>query len=160
VAVRQLFCSRSLQSYEECFCLLLCHHLEQGSNKKSGRCSLLTPIFPPEEGKRRKRERNLQIECKNSFTNNTNNINNKRNNAKYTKPTLSFPELGAGCWHPTSSCRAAPGTPRLASATDRNWTQEHMDLNLDQDRRQNNEQGPLHKPVMDKESETLVILQV
>ena len=67
--------------------LTLCHPLKQSGNKLSGRCSLLTPTLPPEEGKRRKRERDLQIEYKN-FTkniNNTNNINNKRNNAKYTK---------------------------------------------------------------------------
>jgi len=61
----------------------MCHHLEQGGNKLSSRCSLLTPTVPPEEGKRRKRER--QDECKNRFTNKTNNISNERNNAKYTK---------------------------------------------------------------------------
>ena len=39
-----------------------------------------------------------------SFTNNTNNI--KRNNAKYTKPTVSFPELGAaGAGIPPSAAR-------------------------------------------------------
>jgi len=96
-----------------------------------------------------------------SFTNNTNNnINNKRNHAKYTKPILSFPQLGAGCWHPASSCQAAPGSPGLASAVDRIWTQECMDWNLDQERRQNNEQGPLQKLGMDEESESLVILQL
>jgi len=52
-----------------------------------------------------------------SFTNNTNNI--KRNNAKYTKPTVSFPELGAGHQHPASSCRTAPEGPGLASSADR-----------------------------------------
>jgi len=39
-----------------------CHHFEQGVNKLSDRLSLLTPTLPPEEGKRRKRERDLQIE--------------------------------------------------------------------------------------------------
>jgi len=29
-----------------------CHHLEQGGNKQSGRCSLLTLTLPPEEGKK------------------------------------------------------------------------------------------------------------
>jgi len=45
-----------------------------------------------------KRERDSQTEYKNSFTNNTKNtddINNKRNNKKYTKPILDFPELDA-----------------------------------------------------------------
>jgi len=60
-------------------------------------------------------------------------------------------------WHPTSSCQAAPGSPRLASAVDKNWIQECMDGNLDQDHRQNNEKGPLHKPAIDEESETLMI---
>ena len=94
-------------------------------------------------------------------TNNTNNINNKRNNVKYTKPISSFPELGAGLWRPASSCRAALGSPGLASASDRNWTQGCMDGNPDQDCRQNNEQGPLQKLAMDEEeSETLVIPQL
>jgi len=65
-----------------------------------------------------------------------------------------------GTWHPTSSCWAAPGSPPLASAADRNWTQECTDWNLDQDRRQNNKYSPLQKPVMDEESETLVIPQL
>jgi len=38
-----------------------------------------------------------------------------------------------------------------------NWTRERMDQNLDQDRRQDNEQGPLQKLAMDEESELLVI---
>jgi len=128
----------------------------------SGRHSLLTPALPPEEGKRRKRERDLQIEYKN-FTNNTyniNNINNKRNNAKYTKLIPSFPELGAGHWCPTSSCQAVPGGPGLDSAADGNWTQGCTDRHMDQDRRQNNEHGPLQKAAMDEESETLVIPQL
>ena len=41
-------------------------------------------------------ERDLKIEYKTSLTNNTNNTTtNKRNHTKYTKPMLSFPELGA-----------------------------------------------------------------
>jgi len=42
-------------------------------------------------------------------TNNANNINNKRNNAKYTKLLLSFPELGAGV---LASCQQLPGSTR------------------------------------------------
>ena len=93
-------------------------------------------------------------------TNSTNNISNKRNNVKYTKPILSFPELGAGCWRPASSCQAAPGSPGLRSAVGRNWTEGHRDQNLDEDHRQDNEQGPLQKAAMDKESKTLVIPQL
>jgi len=74
-----------------------------------------------------------------NFTNNTGNTNTtnntKRNNLKYTKPILSFPELHARHWHAASSCRAAPGCPRLDMAVGRNWTQGHTDLNLDQDHR-------------------------
>ena len=62
-----------------------------------------------------------------------------------------------GRWHPDSSCQAAPGSHGLALAVDRNWTQECTDRNLDQDRRQDNEQCPLQKLAMDEESETLVI---
>ena len=84
-----------------------CHGLKQGSNKVSDRSSLLTPTLPPEEGKRRKKERDLQLEYKTSFTNsnkNTNNINKKRNKSKYTKPILSFTEL--------ASCQQLPGSTR------------------------------------------------
>jgi len=95
-----------------------------------------------------------------SFTNSTNNTNSKKNDVKYANPILSFPELGARRWRPASSCWAAPGSPRLASAADRNWTQERADWNLDQDHRQNNKQGPLQKAAMDKERETLVIPQL
>jgi len=56
--------------------------------------------------------------------------------------------------------RAAPGSPGLDSAADRNWTQECTDLNPDQDHRQESEQGPLQKAAMDKESETVVIPQL
>jgi len=43
---------------------LLCHGLKQGVNKLSGRHCLLTPTLQPEEGKRRKKEGDLQIEYK------------------------------------------------------------------------------------------------
>ena len=39
-----------------------------------------------------------------------------------------------GCWCLASSCQAAPGSPGLALAADRNWTQECTDL--DEDHRQ------------------------
>jgi len=120
----------------------------------------INPCFPirgREKGGKGRETYKLNIKI---FTNNTNNIKNYRNNAQYTKLTLSFPELGAGCWRPTSSCQAAPGSPGLASAAGRNWTQECTDLSLDQDRRQNNEQGPFQKAAMDEESETLVIPQL
>jgi len=112
--------------------------------------ALLTPALPPREGRRRKRERGLPIGNENSFTNNT-----KRNNAKYTKPTLSFLELGAA-----SSCRAAPGSPGLDSTAGRNWTQECTDWNWDQDCRQGSEPGPFQKLAMDEESKTLMIPQL
>jgi len=89
-----------------------CHGLNQGGNKLSDRCSLLTPTLPPREGNRRKRERDLQTEYKNSFTNNTNNtinINITRNNAKYTKLTRSFLELGTGV---PASHQQLPGSTR------------------------------------------------
>ena len=56
-----------------------------------------------------------------------------------------------GHWRSTSSCQAAQEDPGLASAADRNWPQEGTDQNLDQDqdRRQDNEQGPLQKLAMD-----------
>ena len=73
---------------------------------------------------------------------------------------LSFPELGAGLWCPTNSCQEAAGSPGLASAVDRNWTQECTDQNPDQDHRQDSEQGPLQKAAMDEESETLVVPQL
>ena len=65
-----------------------------------------------------------------------------------------------GCWRPASSCQAAPGSPGLASAAGRNWTQECRDHSLDQDSRQNNEQGPLQKSAMDKQSKILMIPQL
>jgi len=68
--------------------------------------------------------------------------------------------LGAGCWHPTSSCQAAPGSPGLASAAGRNWTQGCTDWDPDQDFRQNNKQGPLQQAAMDEESKSLVIPQL
>jgi len=75
------------------------------------------------KGKRRKRERDLKLNIKSftNSTNNANNINNKRNNAKYKKTNIKFPRIGCRrCWHPASSCQAAPGSPGLASAVDRN----------------------------------------
>jgi len=59
-----------------------------------------------------------------------------------------------GHWLPASSCQAAPESPTVASAVDGNWTQKYTD----QDHRQVNEQGPIQKPAMDKDSKTLVIL--
>jgi len=64
-----------------------------------------------------------------------------------------------GCCH-TSGWRAAPGSPRLASAVDGNWTQGCTDRNLDQDRRQDQVQGSLQKPVTDEKNESLVIPQL
>jgi len=80
-----------------------------------------------------------------------------RREIKHTKPIMSFPEFGAGCWHPTSSCQAAPGSPRLDSAVNGNWTQECTHRSLNQDRRQDKEQGPLQKAAMEEKSKTLVI---
>ena len=53
-----------LRKEPEQYLINTCHRLKQGVNKLSDRCSLLTPTLPPEEGKRRKRERDLQIEYK------------------------------------------------------------------------------------------------
>jgi len=83
-----------------------------------------------------------------------------RNKAKCTQPILSFPEVGARHWHSASSCRAAPGSPRLASAAGRNWTQGCTDWNQDQGHRQENEQSPLQKLAFDEESDTLMIPQL
>jgi len=69
----------------------------------------------------------------------------------------------AGChgqWCPASSCEAAPESPGLDSAVDGNWIQECTDWNLDRDSRQDNEQGLLQKPDMDKEDETVMIPQL
>jgi len=86
-----------------------------------------------------------------------------------TKLILSFVELHAGVcggwggmwwgWRPTSSCQTAPGSLELDLAVDGNWTQECTDWNLDQDSRQDKEQGPLQKLTMDEENKTLVIPQ-
>jgi len=65
-----------------------------------------------------------------------------------------------GHWCHPSSCQAAPGIPRLASAVGGNWTQECTDSNLDLDHRQNNGQGPRQEAPMDGESKTLVIPQL
>ena len=70
---------------------------------------------------------------------------------KYTKPTLSFPELGAGA---LESCQQLPG------AVDRNGTQECTNRDLNQDFRQDKEQGPLQKPPTDEGSKTLMMPQL
>jgi len=59
-----------------------------------------------------------------------------------------------------AAARQAPGSPGLASAVDRNWTQECMGRDPDQDLRQDNKPSPLQKLAMDKDSETLMILQL
>jgi len=59
-----------------------------------------------------------------------------KNNAKYKTDTeLPTRSWVPRHWSPTSSCQAAPASPGLASAADRNWTQECTDWNLDQDHR-------------------------
>jgi len=63
----------------------------------------------------------------------------------------------SGRGRPASSCQAAPGSPGLASGVGRNWTQECTDWNLDQNNRQDKEQGLLQKAAMDEENKTLVI---
>jgi len=47
-----------------------------------------------------------------------------------------------------------------ASAADRNWTQECMAQNLDQDRRQDKALGPLQQLAKHEESEILMIPQL
>jgi len=112
--------------------------------------------YPPhqEKGKRRKRERELQIGYLNNFTNNSNNTcntNNQRNNAKYTKMILCFSELHAtGAGILPVAARQAPSRPRLDSAVDGNWIQECMDQNLDQVRKKDNKQSSFQKPAMDE----------
>ena len=94
----------------------------------------------------------------NSFTNNT---DNKRNNAKYTKPILRFPYLGAPrAGIVPAAAKQAPESPGLDSAVDRNWTWGCRDRNMDQECTQDNKQGPLQNPAMDEEGETLVIPQL
>jgi len=91
-------------------------------------------------------------------TKNTNNVNNKRKKQNIQNP-IYFP--GAGCWGAgtlPADARQVPGGPGLASAVDRNWTEECTDWNLDQDLRQDKEQGPLQKLVVDKESKILMTL--
>jgi len=65
-----------------------------------------------------------------------------------------------GHWGPANCCQAASGNPGLASAVDRNWTQESMAQNLDQDCKQDKEQGPPQKLAMNKESKTFMIPQL
>jgi len=74
-------------------CLLVCHHLEQGGNKLSGRCSLSTPTLPTRGGKGRETykcniKKALLITLKILITLIIREI-------KYTKLILSFPEFGA-----------------------------------------------------------------
>jgi len=90
---------------------------------------------PPHQGKgkRSKRETDLQIGNQNCFTNNP---NNNRNDAKYTKPMLSFQKLravGAGVVPVVAA--QTPESPGLHFILDGNCIQECTDWNLDQDRR-------------------------
>jgi len=73
------------------------------------------------------------------------------------KTYTEFPRAG---WWDASSCQAAPGSPSLASAVDGDWTQECTGQDLDQDRTQDNKQGPPQKLATDEESENLVIPQL
>jgi len=59
-----------------------------------------------------------------------------------------------------NSCWA--GTRKSQTVLSSRWELDSVmhGWNLDQDLRQDNEQGPLQKPAMDEESETLVILQL
>jgi len=86
------------------------HHLEQGSYKWRDRCSLLMPALPLREGKKEEKERDLQIQYKNSFTtnNNINNIDNKRNKTNI-KQIVSFQEL---CARVLASHQQLPGSTR------------------------------------------------
>jgi len=71
---------------------------------------------------------------------------------------MEFPRIACpGSWRPANSCQATPGSPGLDSAVDGNWTQECTDWNLDQDCRQDKEQGLLQKPAMDEERKALMI---
>jgi len=119
----------------------------------------INPHFPTRGREKEEKGETYRLNIK-SFTNNTNNTNNKRNNLKYTKLTLSLLELGARCWRPASSCGAAPDSLALASTADGNWTQGCTDRDLNQDRRQDKEQGPLQQLAMDKENKTLMIPQL
>lgn len=73
---------------------------------------------------------------------------NKRNNRKYTKRILSFPDDGTGTVEaPTSEAVGqAPGSPGLDSAADGNWIEECMDQ--DWGWRQKNRQSPPQTPAM------------
>jgi len=95
-----------------------------------------------------------------SFTNNSNNNNNKSNNAKYTKLIVSFLELGARA---VVSHEQLPGSTRKSQtgfSSRQELDSRKTDRNMDLDRRQENEQGPLWKLAMDEESESLVIPQL
>jgi len=77
-------------------------------------------------------------------------------NAKHTTPTRVSRRWAPG----PGSCGKAPGNPGPDTLVGGNGTRERTDRDLDQDRRQDSEQGPLQKPAMDEESETLVIPQL
>jgi len=73
----------------------------------------------------------------------------------------NVPRVGCrGTGVPPAAAGQAPGSPRLDSAVDGNWTQECTDRNPGQDRSQDTEQGPLEKAATDEESETLMIPQL
>jgi len=57
----------------------------------------------------------------------------------------------------SAAARKTPGSPGLDSSADGNWIQECTDRNMYQDCRQDREQGPLQKPAIDEEGETLMI---
>jgi len=62
----------------------------------------VNPRPPTEEAKKEAKGTEtykLNIKHFTKNTNSTNNINNIRNKTRYTKPTLSFLELGARRWH-------------------------------------------------------------
>ena len=67
---------------------------------------------------------------------------------------------GPGAGVGPAAAGQTPGSPGLDSAVDRNCIQESTGQNLDRACRQDKEQGPLQKPAMDEESETLAILHL
>jgi len=91
-----------------------CHRLKQSGNKIEWQTLCVKPLCSHQKkGKGGKGRKTYKLNIK-SCTSNTNNIsNNKRNNAKYTKPMLSFLELGAGA---LASHQQLPGSTR------KSWT--------------------------------------
>jgi len=78
--------------------------------------SINPPPSHQRKGKGGKGRETYKLNIK-SFTNNTNNTNNtnsKSNKTKYTKPILSFPELGAGV---LASCQQLPGSTRKSQTS-------------------------------------------